>query len=110
MESFNNIPPQEKPGEEKDKPFSKEGLLNRNFGKQREGKESVKIVPLTREEFDQIKNTFESSSPEDKQKTAEIMESKGIEYDSGSIDVEVDGEKFKINTDKNDFGTRLEKE
>jgi hypothetical protein len=33
MESFNNIPPQEKPEEEKDKPFSEEGLLNRNFGK-----------------------------------------------------------------------------
>lgn len=34
-----------------------------------------------------------------------IMKDKGIEFDSGIIDISVDGEHLKMNTSKRDFGT-----
>jgi len=36
------------------------------------------------------------------------MAEKGIEFDKGQIEVEIDGQKKKLQTDKNDFGTIID--
>lgn len=64
-----------------------------------------KDVPsLTREQF----NRFKVCSPDDWE-LMEWMLDNGIEFDSGIIEVTVDGKRKRISTSKNDFGTETQK-
>lgn len=70
--------------------------------------ESVSPISLTREEFDIIRNNFESSPQDHKDRAAEIMSEKGISYNSGVIDIEVEGKVMKMTTVEDDFGTVIQ--
>ncbi len=70
--------------------------------------ESTKRVQLTREEFDIVRNNFPSSSPEHRQRATEIMKDKGLEYNAGDVEIEVDGKKYRITTEEDEFGTVFE--
>ncbi|PJE57844.1 MAG: hypothetical protein COU81_03950 [Candidatus Portnoybacteria bacterium CG10_big_fil_rev_8_21_14_0_10_36_7] len=62
-----------------------------------------KKIELTREEH----NLLSEAGPDDP-KIIELMEKKGIEFDKGVIDVEVDEKRWKMATDKDYLGTGFE--
>ena len=62
-----------------------------------------KIIKLTHEESNILSGIDEEDSEPDSEKVKKIMEEKGIEFNSGEIEIEIDGKKFKMVTDKNDF-------
>ena len=63
-------------------------------------------IQLTKEEYLRLADTFEPEM--DSPEFLVFLKEKGIEYDSGDIDIEVDGKRQKITTRKDDFGTRIE--
>jgi hypothetical protein len=58
-------------------------------------------VTLTAEELEILRR--DPVSPE----SLKLMQEKGIHPDSGDIEIEVEGEKKKITTKKEDFGVRI---
>ena len=50
------------------------------------------------------------SSALDSEEQQRWMEEKGIKFDSGDIEVEIDGKKMKMVTAKEDFGTWIDME
>lgn len=57
---------------------------------------------FTREEWKQFCGGYAKLDSEEQR---EWMERKGIKFDSGHIQVRIDGERVKMVTDRNDFGT-----
>lgn len=64
-----------------------------------EGKD---VISLSSDEF----KKFASMDTDDPQ-LIELMETKGIAFDSGDVAIEIDGTKERMVTGKNDFGTLL---
>ncbi len=62
--------------------------------------ENSKIPSFTSEEWEQYCN-----SPIEDDRLQKWMIEKGINYDSGMIEIELDGEKREMNTSRDDFGT-----
>ena len=62
--------------------------------------EEQKIPKFTKEEWQNYCNRDVEDS-----ELHEWMKEKGIEFDNGMIDVEIDGKKERMLTDKHDFGT-----
>lgn len=58
---------------------------------------------FTGTEFDSFRN-----AKLDDPKFLETMQEKGIEFDTGPVEVFVDGESKKMVTDKSDFGTVID--
>ncbi len=58
------------------------------------------IIQLTAEEYGKY-----SSMSTDNPELLDWMQEKGISFDQGMIDVEIDGKKTQINSNKSDFGT-----
>lgn len=63
-------------------------------------------IKLSREEFDTLRDARPGLQDP---KRLEVMEKRGIEFDSGIITLEVDGEEIKMTTETGDFGTALDK-
>ncbi len=61
---------------------------------------SEKIAQITSEEVSKYLNM-----PVDNAELQAWMQEKGIDFDKGVIEIEVDGEKAEMQTDKEDFGT-----
>ena len=57
-------------------------------------------VSLTREQMNKL-TQGETDDPE----LISLMQEKGIDFDNGFIDVDIDGEKRQMNSSKEDFGT-----
>lgn len=60
-------------------------------------------IAFTKEEWTKYANL-----PENDPRLGGWMAEKGISYDSGFVEVEMDGQKKKMNTNKEDFGTILD--
>jgi hypothetical protein len=68
-----------------------------------ENKEKEKVIFFSsEEEFRKIAN-IDLENPED----VKLVEEKGIPFDSGMIEVDIEGKRRKMNTSKEDFGTLL---
>lgn len=67
--------------------------------------ENNKVIELTSEEFDILRNFQKSDDPE----RLKIMKDKGISFDSGEIKISVDGREMEMTTRKDDFGTTIDK-
>ena len=64
--------------------------------------EDKDVISLSSDEFKKF-----ASMDTDDPRLIELMEAKGIAFDSGDVAIEIDGIKERMVTEKNDFGTLL---
>jgi len=60
------------------------------------------LIKITEEEFETLRR-----GKEDDPDLKKLMEEKGISFDSGDIEIEVEGKKMRMTTKKEDFGTAI---